>query len=317
MFRWVLKFLFVVAVFSAVAGFSAFFTISFFIKGEESVVIPDLVRKDAVSALQLLSALELNTRVQGFEYDDDIPKNHVIHQSPRPGRTLKKGRDVSLVISKGTHTITLPDLKGRNLAQARIILEDNGLALGNQTTVYADAAMRDTVISQYPVAGKTMKRSTTVDLLVSRGPRPAAFKMPDLNGRFLDETILEMDSRKLFLDAINTVYNKSKPENMVVGQDPPAGHYVEANRKVRLTVNRRSKGEHDLSDTRRLFTFRIPQGYLNQHVRLEMSIYGMNLALYDELMKPGRELWVVVPRHAKAAVFLYLNDELVKTEIYH
>lgn len=318
MLRQAFKFLLILAVFSAVAGFSAFFTLSFFIKSEESVIVPELTGKDAISALRLLSGLELNTRVSGFEYDEHIPKDHVIHQAPEAGRTIKKGRDVSLVISWGAPTVTLPDLTGQSLPQALIIVEENGLAEGHRSFVYSANAPRDTVIAQHPLPGRTVKRTQRVDLLISLGVRPKAFQMPDLKGRFLDETMLVMGDHKLLLDAVTTVYDKSKPENTIIRQEPPAGHYVEENRKVKLIVNRQAKGEANGPDqVNRLFTYQVPYGYLKQHIRLEMAVYGMNVTLYDELMPPGKKIWALVPEHAQAALFLYRNEELVISEIYH
>ncbi len=318
MLRQAFKFLFILAVFSAVAGLSTFFTLSFFIKSEESVIVPELTGKDAISVLRLLSGLELNTRVSGFEYDRNIPKDHVIHQAPEAGRTIKKGRDVSLVISRGTPTVTLPDLKGQSLPQALVIVEENGLAEGHRSFVYSANAPRDTVMAQHPLPGRTVQRTQRVDLLISLGVRPKAFQMPDLKGRFLDETMLVMSDYKLFLDAVTTVYDKSKPENTIIRQDPPAGHYVEENRKVKLIVNRKAKGEKNGPDhENRLFRYHVPHGYLKQHIRLEMAVYGMNVTLYDELMPPGKKIWVLVPDHTQTVLFLYRNDNLMLSEIYN
>lgn len=317
MFRQAIKFLFILILFSTVAGLSAFFTLSFFIKGEESVIVPELSGKDAVFVLQLLSGLGLNTRVSGFEYDGAIPRNHVIHQTPEPGRTIKKGRDVSLVISRGTPTVAVPDLRGYQLPQAMIVVEQNGLAAGNNATVFSDTAARGTVIAQFPRPGSTARRSDSIDLLVSQGSRPASYSMPDFEGRLLDEAMLVMDEYKLMLDGITTVYDKTKPENAVIGQTPKAGHYVEENRKIRLVVNRRAKDESTgQAHAGRLFRYRLPHGYLKQHIRLDLSIYGMNVTLHDSLMPPGREIWAFVPAHTQAALFLYLNDELVVSKVY-
>lgn len=317
MLRSVFKYSIFVVIFLAVTGLSAFLTISFFIKGEKSVLVPHLVGKDTVIALQLLSSLELNTRVQGFEYDDQVPKNHIIYQIPEAGRTIKKGRDVSLIISKGTPLVTLPDLKGRVLASARLVLEENGLKAGSIARVYSTDASRDTVISQNPPPGITVKRSDSVDLLTSLGPRPTAFEMPDLQGRFLDESLMVMDNYKLSPGDITMVYDPGKPENTVTRQDPPAGHYIEENRKVNLNVNRKSGDQNGSAGVDPLFTYNMPHGYLKQHVRLELSIYGMNVSIYDELMEPGKRIWAIVPAHTRAALFLYINDELITSKLYY
>lgn len=318
MIRSAFKFLAALAVFTAVAGASTFFTLSFFIQKEESVVVPDLSGKDAVSVLRLLSALELNARVRGFEYDGQVPRDHVIHQSPESGRTIKKGRDVSLVLSRGYPSVPLPDLRGQSLSRARIILHENGLESGHTTFIYTEDTARDKILAQSPSPGRSIPRSSAVDMLISRGPRPAAFKMPDVEGRFLDETMLLLDDYKLFLDALTPVYDNSKPDNMILGQVPPAGHRVLAGGGVELHVNRfAAEAEGGRENQNRLFRYRLSPGYLKQHVRLEMSVYGMNVTIHDGLMGPGKEIWAIVPRYARAAVFLYLNDELVATELYH
>ncbi len=318
MLRSAFKFLAALAVFTAVAGASAFFTLSFFIQKEESVVVPDLSGKNAVSVLRLLSALELNTKVRGFEYDGQVPRDHVIQQSPEPGRTIKKGRDVSLVLSKGSSSVALPDLMGQSLSRAQIILHENGLESGHMTFVYTGDAERDRILAQSPSPGQSVARSSTVDMLVSRGPRPAAFKMPDVEGRFLDETMLLLDGYKLFLDALIPVYDNSKPDNMILGQNPSAGHRVVESDGVELRVNRAAaEAGGGREGEKRLFIYRLSPGYLKQHVRLEMSVYSMNVTVYDELMAPGKEIWAIVPRYARAAVFLYVNGELVATELYN
>ncbi|UCF94094.1 MAG: PASTA domain-containing protein, partial [Desulfobacterales bacterium] len=76
------------------AGASAYITLTLIIKSEDTVIVPDLVGKDVVLALEFLTDLDLNTKVRGSEYSVDMPKNQVIFQDPEPGSEIKKGRDV-------------------------------------------------------------------------------------------------------------------------------------------------------------------------------------------------------------------------------
>ncbi|MCG2757790.1 MAG: PASTA domain-containing protein, partial [Desulfobacteraceae bacterium] len=69
---------------------SAYLTLTFIIKSENKVVVPDLVGKDVVLILEMLSDLGLNTKIKGSEYSDNVPKNHVIFQEPEPGSEIKK-----------------------------------------------------------------------------------------------------------------------------------------------------------------------------------------------------------------------------------
>ena len=117
--------------FIVVAGISAYLTLTFLIKSEDKVVVPDFIGKDVVYVLEYLTGLGLNTKVKGSEYSLDVPKNHVIFQQPEPGAEIKKGRDVRIIISKGAKTILMPNLTGLSLLQARIIFEEMIYARAN------------------------------------------------------------------------------------------------------------------------------------------------------------------------------------------
>ncbi|MFP3981753.1 MAG: PASTA domain-containing protein [Desulfobacterales bacterium] len=318
MIRTLLKYLAVLIIFCVIAGLSAFFTLSFMIKSGDTVVVPELEGKNAIAALEMLTDLGLNTKVKGLEYSDDIPRNHIMHQNPSAGGEIKKNRDVTVVISKGAKTATLPDLKGQQADRAEIILEDNGLDTGNISRTYSRRAAKDTVIAQSPAAGKTIRRATPVHLLVSAGPRPESFQMPDLKDNFLDEAMLAIEKHRMRLGDIKYLHDPAKPENAVLGQAPPAGYRVEEGKKIRLMVNRKpGTRKRDAEENRVLFSYRIAPGFLKQHIRLEMNCFGTQLTVYDGLVKPDTLIWAVIPQHVRGAVFLYQNDELVKSEIYN
>ena len=318
MIRTLLKYLAVLVVFCVIAGLSAFFTLSFMIKSGDTVMVPDLKGKNAIAALEMLTDLGLNTKVKDLEYSDEISRNHIMYQNPAAGEKIKKHRDVSVVISKGPKTIILPDLRGLQADRAEIILEDNGLDAGNITRAYSQGAAKDAVIAQSPAAGKAIRRSTPVNLLVSIGARPGAFKMPDLQGDFLDEAMLTIEKHQMQLADVKSLHDPAKPENTVLGQAPPAGYRVAEGSKVRVMVNRKpGTRQRDAGENRVLFSYRVAPGFLKQHIRLEMNCFGTRLTIYDNLMKPDTLIWTVIPEHVRGTVFLYQNDELVKSEIYN
>ena len=116
--------------FVVVAGISAYLTLTLIIKSEDTVIVPDLVGKDVVYALEFLTDLELNTKVKGSEFSDEFPKNHVTFQDPQSGAEIKKGRDVRIIISKGPKRISMPNLVSLSIQQARLILEENDVCQG-------------------------------------------------------------------------------------------------------------------------------------------------------------------------------------------
>ncbi len=315
------KVIFIICALCLIAGASAYFTITLFIKGEDTVVVPELSGKDAIYALELMTGMGLNTKVEGSDFSADTPKNHIIRQSPAPGEIIKKGRDIRLTISRGTKMVSVPNLKDLNLQQVRIILEENGLSTGAISNTYLESVMAGMVYLQSPASGTTIERGGRVDLLVSRGPRPEEYVMPELTGLFLDESVLLLDRNKLAIGNIKTVYDPKKPANSIVSQNPPAGFQVRRGDAVDLEINRKPGPESATdSDYRfsgvRLFSFRLAPGYLKQHIRLDLKLYSATYTLYDEMIKPGKEIWALVPAHTEACVFLYRNDDLIKTRLY-
>ncbi|MGB9498405.1 MAG: PASTA domain-containing protein [Dissulfuribacterales bacterium] len=306
--------------FLIIAGISAYLTVSFVIKNEGTVVVPNLVGEDIVSALELLTNLGLNTKVKGNQYSPKIPKNSIVYQEPEPGDMIKKGRDIRVVISKGTRIVAMPNLTGLSLQSALLILEKNGLDEGMISKPYSLLIKKDAIISQFPAQGSEVERGTKTDLLVSMGKRHAESVMPELTGRYLEEAVLDIEKNKLEIGTINPVYHKDKPANIILDQSPPSGYHVTKNQRVDLKVNRktmRNAADHKKEFYRgALFRYKLPPGYLRQHIRLELRTFGMSCIVYDELMEPEKEIWAIIPGAAASVVFLYKNDMLIETKIY-
>ena len=320
MTRSVLKFFFLLAVFFGIAGISAYLTLTLVIESEETVVVPDLEKKNAINVLEMLSDLGLNTKVKGSEYSHDVPRHHIIYQDPKPGTMIKKGRDVKVVLSRGTQTFAAPNLIDLPRRQAEVILSNNGLKSGTITRTYSQTIKKNYVIAHTPDAGTSVKRNAPVNLLVSLGPRPAEYVMPDLEGLGLEEAVQIIERYGLAVGQIHSVYQEDRAANIIIDQKPFSGYYVQPDQEVDLSVNRwHRKGDADPSyegSGEVLFRYQIPPGVLKQHIRIELNAFGISSVIYDELMPPGRKIWVMVPRHADAAVFLYKNEMLIRTEIY-
>ena len=307
-------------VFFVITGITTYYTVSYFIKNEETVIVPDLVGEDIINVLALLADLGLNTKVKGSEYSTDFAVNSILYQDPAAGEVIKKGRDVRIVISKGTQTLVMPNLKGLNLQQARLILDRNGLNEGNISKTYHTGIKKDQIIAQHPIPGGIIERGISPDLLVSRGPRPHEFVMPDFGGLYLDEAVLMAEKNHLVIDAIKTIYQKNQTANIVLEQEPlPGDHYFE-NRLINLVVNRKTgsgRGNNNLGENpAALFRYRLPPGYLKQHIRIELRAFNTTFILYDELMKPEREIWIAVPAYSVCVIFVYKNDVLILSKIF-
>jgi len=304
-------------IFILVVVVSAYLTLTLIIKSEDTVVVPDLVGKEVVYVLELLTDLRLNTKVKGSEYSKEFSKNHIIFQEPEPGAEIKKGRDIKIILSKGARSILMPNLKGLSLQQARIILEENSLCQEKISITYSDNIKKDEIIAQVPSTGSMINRGGCANLLVSLGIRPPAYKMPNLKGHYLESAIPLIESSNLALGEIKSSFFKGKPINVIIDQEPLSGHRVIEGSIVSFVINRKP-GEKDQGLFHEingfdLFRYRLISGFLKRRIRVSLNSYGVSDDLFNGLMKPGEEIWLFIPKNTDATLFLYEDGELAET----
>lgn len=320
MIKKILKSAFVFFSFLFITGLCTYLALSYFIRNEDSVVVPELVGKEVVQALEILSAQGLNTKVSGSEYSSLIPRNHVIFQDPEPGTIIKKDRDVRIVFSKGTMRVFVPALSRRTLQDAEQLLAENGLKTGVLTHVYDAAMEKNTVISQFPEQGEGIPRGNAVNLLVSQGKRPRSYLLSDLKGMSIDDAIQYISDIHLNVGKITRVTDKRAPLNVVTTHTPASGSRVTEGDTVDLSINREqtdgSKRIYQADAGARLFTYTVDYGFLKKHIRAQMSCQGSVFEVYNDVVRPGEDVWVMVPTNNEATVFLYEDGVLVKTRYY-
>jgi beta-lactam-binding protein with PASTA domain/tRNA A-37 threonylcarbamoyl transferase component Bud32 len=133
--------------------------------GPPTVAIPDLIHDDFADAADQLKALGLNV-VRKDDYSDDEPNpGKVISTSPPAGSSVPKNSKVTVVVSKGPKTVTVPTVTGTTLDRAKAAITAAGLSVGN---IYGPDKGKFVVL-QTPSAGDTVPRGSSVDLYVARG----------------------------------------------------------------------------------------------------------------------------------------------------
>lgn len=302
--------------FMAAAGISTYITVNLLIHAKDTVIVPDLVGKEVVYALEVLTDLELNTKVRGSEFSASIPKNHIISQAPEPGSEIKKGRDVRLVISKGARTVVLPRLVGMTVPQAHIMIEENGLHQGHLSYVYHQERPRDEILSQYPPPGAMGLRGNAVDLLASMGPAPAWMPMINLKAMGLNQAIASLEESHLVLGALKSVNDSALAEGLVIDQTPESGYPVLSGSSIDLVVNRTGAASNTHRSDAVLYRYRAAEGFLRRSVRVRLNRPSSVMDVFNAYIKPGQEIWLLVPKDSPATLFLYVDDELVSTKHY-
>jgi serine/threonine-protein kinase len=81
---------------------------------------------------------------------------------------VAKGARVTLVVSKGTERVAVPDVTGSKLADATVKLTGAGFTV-RTTEEYSDSVRKGSVITQSPSAGVEAEIGSQVVLTVSKG----------------------------------------------------------------------------------------------------------------------------------------------------
>ena len=138
---------------------------------EQVITLPDFEGKNLEYVNKELERLGLKILVKS-EYSDTVEKDHVISQSPAAGMEVSDGDAISIVLSKGTKQSQVPSIIGFTLTEAKKVLEQNNLKLGNIKYEYNDIYKEGIVLNQTPSSGLgDVSEGDKVDVVVSKGPR--------------------------------------------------------------------------------------------------------------------------------------------------
>jgi len=140
--------------------------------GQRMAVVPNVVgmaRPDAEKALDQA----------GFDVGDvseqpsQTARGEVLDTRPRPGTETPIPGPIQLVLSAGPATVQVPDVVGRNFGQARQLLQQLGLVVGDVTSPNGDKPDAGAlVMSQTPNAGAQVVAGSRIALRLGAEGRP-------------------------------------------------------------------------------------------------------------------------------------------------
>jgi eukaryotic-like serine/threonine-protein kinase len=111
-----------------------------------------------------------------------------------------------------------------------------GMQLGEVSSAYLPGEMADIVTEQNPAPGNTEVTGPHVNLLVSLGPRPTAYVMPELSGLPIAEAQAKLGSAGLRLSKLTPQPASDSAAGTVVGQTPARGERVDSSSTIELQV---------------------------------------------------------------------------------
>jgi len=221
-----------VSIFGLVSGYFMYSQLG----KKKTVTMPALVGLPDQDAVDLIGKVGLSVKMEK-SLDPEASPGTVIRQSVPALTTVKVGRTVLIIVAETPESVKVPELRGKSDIH-KIVFDDlaGKLRLGNTVRTYHPTFEKRSVIATNPPAGNEVPVNSQVDLLVSFGPKPRSYVMPDLIG------INEREAQVYFRDTKFVVNTKREPvedqsrNNIIIGQNPPPESKLESGIQVELTV---------------------------------------------------------------------------------
>jgi beta-lactam-binding protein with PASTA domain len=236
-----------------VALVSALTAMRLAIHGRE-VTIPKLVGMSPFEAERTGAASGLQVVVERQFYSANIPEGKIMTQMPLPGTKVRRGWSIRVAQSLGPQRVAIPDVTGGSERVAELNIRRRGLSLGSIAHVNLPDAPLEQVISQSPPANASGVSAPKINLLISDGPEPPTYVMPNLTGQPLGSAMLALEDAGVKLGKVSVVPQPLSPfelqgapvatsevsapsaASMIVAQIPVAGQKIESGSAVTFEV---------------------------------------------------------------------------------
>src|SRR5277367_9176 len=236
-----------------VALISALTAMQLAIHGRE-VAIPKLVGMSPSEAERTSMASGLQVVVERQFYSPDIPEGKIMTQVPPPGTKVRRGWSIRVAQSLGPLRVGIPDVTGGSERVAELNIRRRGLNLGSIAHLNLPDVPIDRVISQSPPANASGVSAPKISLLVSEGPEPATYVMPNLTGQPLGSATLALQDAGIKVGKVSLlapVSSSGDPQaptvalaagaepsaaSMIVTQTPAPGQKIAAGGAVNFEV---------------------------------------------------------------------------------
>jgi eukaryotic-like serine/threonine-protein kinase len=197
--------------------------------GPAIVAVPDvsnLTRPDATKRLED-AGFQVSVRQ---EFSKTVHKGLAIGTEPAAGTQLSTAQPVTLLISRGANTVTVPDVVGLDDQAALAALSNAGLSGVEVQRDSTEPAGQ--VLNQSPAAGKQVARGSQVTIFASTG----AITVPDVVGQTRKAAVTALKKAGFVVAVTEQSTTDPTEVGVVLSEFPPAGSRGQRGDTVTISV---------------------------------------------------------------------------------
>ena len=207
--------------------------------------------------------------VEKREYSDEYEEGVIIKQTPNENEENKSG-EIYVVVSRGKRgQFMLREVYGMEEAQARMVLEREGLVCMVQHENSEEVAQGN-VIRTEPGSDSWVSKGDVIKVYVSLGKGG----VPDLLGKTESAATAALEGVKLAKGTVTEEYSDTVPKGCVIRQDVPAGETKEEGTEIGFTISKGPRPSGEKTPTTTETTQKQPtdkRSVIKQEIRLPSS----------------------------------------------
>lgn len=184
--KWLVKHLIAALVVVVVLVIGAAMFLEIATKHGEELIVPDLSNMSVQEAQEIAAASDMVIDVKDSVFVKRMRKGAVYRQNPAPGSHVKSGRRIALTINAiNSKKLTMPNLVGLSMRQAKAELLSRGLVLGK--LIYVQDMATNNVLKQIfenaeIEPGTMIESESSIDLVVGLNGYDFVTYVPDVIG---------------------------------------------------------------------------------------------------------------------------------------
>ena len=216
----------IIAIVSVLVFLAAiFYSLNLYTRHGEGLPVPKLKGLLVEDAISLLESKGLRYQIDSVYLNDKNP-GEVVEQDPDPNTNVKQNRTIYLtIITRQPPNIKFPDIDGKTFLEARAILNNYGLKLGD--TTYSSDVARDVVLQisfggQPISANEQIPKGSKISLVLGDGMGASEVDIPNLLGLNLNEARLSLLGSSLNLGNISYEGTLTDTLNAIIIKQFPA-----------------------------------------------------------------------------------------------
>ncbi|MEO7198355.1 MAG: PASTA domain-containing protein [Solirubrobacterales bacterium] len=207
-------------------------TVTIFVSsGPGTVAVPRLAGETVTEAKKQLKDLGFVAEVSK-QSSGGVRAGRVIGTDPTAATNLATGESVTLIVSTGVATESVPNVVGMSRAEAVSALRGAGF-LVNQDSADSDEA-EDQVLSQDPGGGASVPKGSVVNIVYSSGV--GTVTLDNFVGQKVDYAQRKLESAGLSVTIVSQDVTDASDDGIVVGEAPSPGTRLSPGDRVSLTV---------------------------------------------------------------------------------